>query len=285
MPVGIVDTLEVIDVHENDRERCFMLLRLFNSILQKPLHLTAIQEVRQSIAARQLRETLICRMQFLLRDADEMRHEREHLAVVGEMRHPLGLQRDVGRIARILLHADKQDIQICRNNASASTPNLTEHKRGRRWEACTGTHLRHNILTEQEIMSDACRSENCLWREHRHSARVFCRLCEDAVWVAIGKAELRPLLHGQTEGEFSRPLLDLEGDTRGDRAILFLKTEWEECRIRAEIAISLNAEIALIDTQRYAAVQFLDRTSIYTGRNNLAAECIPAEVTRHMHIQ
>ena len=42
MPVGIVDTLEVIDVHENDREWCFMLLRLFNSILQKPLHLTAI---------------------------------------------------------------------------------------------------------------------------------------------------------------------------------------------------------------------------------------------------
>ena len=128
-------------------------------------------------------------------------------------------------------------------------------------------------------MSDTRCPENCLRRKRRHITCIRRCLREDAVRIAVGKAELCSLLHGQTKGQFPRSFLNSERDTRRYGAIRLLETERKKSGIYAEVAVVLDAEIALVDLERNTSIEFFDRVPFDAGRSDLTAECVPAEIT------
>ena len=134
-------------------------------------------------------------------------------------------------------------------------------------------------------MPDTGGSKDCLRRERRHITCILCCFGENPVRVAVCKAELCALLHRNVECELPALLLDLEGNARRNGAVLLLKAERKERRIRTEVAIPLDAKIALIDLQRHISIEFLDRTAVHARRNNLAAERVPTEIAGDMNLQ
>ena len=66
-------------------------------------------------------------MEFLLGNTDEMRHEGQHLSIVGKVRNTLRLQLDILHIIRVFLHADEDCVEVGRRNTPAHTAHLTEY--------------------------------------------------------------------------------------------------------------------------------------------------------------
>ena len=134
-------------------------------------------------------------------------------------------------------------------------------------------------------MADAHRAENRLGGERRHFTRILRRLRQNPIGIAIGKAELRPLLHGDPKDKFPAPLFNLDGDACRYGSVLLFKAKGKERGICAELSVALDAKVAFIDFERDIVIEFFDRTAVPARRNDFAPERVPAEITHRMCLE